>query len=75
LITQTFNNQTGTGNAMAIPLAAELRTKYASDFKHVALSSWNFGFIMSVGQKKIANQGMWVQSEFPAMIGARMLDG
>ena len=46
MITQTFNNETGTGQAMAIPLGMELRSKYGSDFKYVTLCSWNFGFII-----------------------------
>src|SRR6478609_5114448 len=32
-----------TGDAIAIPIGDELRTKYASDFKNVSLASWNFG--------------------------------
>jgi putative ABC transport system permease protein len=75
MITQTFNNQTGTGQAMAIPLGAELRNKYASDFKYVTLTSWNFGFVFGVGEKKLSKSGMWVQPEFPKMMGLKMLDG
>ncbi len=52
MITQTFNNETGTGQAMAIPLAAELRNKYPSDFKYVTLTSWNYGFTSMVAQAK-----------------------
>src|ERR1700759_756041 len=52
-ITQTFNNQKGTGNAMAIPLGLELRNKYGSDFKYVTLCSWNFGFVAKSGEKKL----------------------
>ncbi|HVV56481.1 MAG TPA: ABC transporter permease, partial [Mucilaginibacter sp.] len=74
-ITQTFNEQTGTGQAMAIPLAAELRNKYTSDFKYVALTSWNFSFIMGEGEKKLSSSGMWAQTPFPTMMGLRMLSG
>lgn len=74
-ITQTFNEQTGTGQAMAIPLAAELRNKYASDFKYVALTSWNFSFIMGEGEKKLSSSGMWAQTPFPTMMGLQMLSG
>lgn len=75
MITQTFNNQTGTGQAMAIPLGAELRNKYASDFKYVTLTSWNSGFVLGFGEKKLSKDGMWVQPEFPTMMGLKMLDG
>ncbi|HTI61017.1 ABC transporter permease [Mucilaginibacter sp.] len=75
MITQTFNNETGTGQAMAIPLGAELKNKYASDFKYVTLTSWNFGFILGSGEKKLIKMGMWVQPDFPKMLGLHMLDG
>lgn len=75
MITQTFNNQTGTGQAMAIPLGMELRSKYGSDFKYVTLCSWNFGFIVGAGEKKLSSSGMWVQPEFPVMMGLEKLSG
>src|ERR1700761_9330493 len=75
MITQTFNNETGTGQAMAIPLGWELRNKYASDFKYVTLTSWNFGFVVGAGEKKLSKSGMWVQPEFPVMMGLEKLNG
>jgi len=75
MITQTFNNQTGTGQAMAIPLGWELRNKYTSDFKYVTLTSWNFGFVVGAGEKKLSKSGMWVQPEFPVMMGLEKLNG
>ncbi|MGZ3945989.1 MAG: ABC transporter permease, partial [Mucilaginibacter sp.] len=75
MITQTFNNQTGTGQAMAIPLGMELRSKYGSDFKYVTLCSWNFGFVIGAGEKKLSKSGMWVQPEFPTMMGLEKLNG
>jgi ABC-type antimicrobial peptide transport system permease subunit len=75
MVTQTFNGQTGTGHAIAIPLANELRTKYGSNFKNVTLASWNQGFILSSGEKKISKSGMWVQPAFPGMLGLHMIEG
>ena len=75
MITQTFNNETGTGQAMAIPLGVELRNKYGADFKYVTLTSWNFGFIVGAGEKKLSKSGMWVQPEFPTMMGLEKLSG
>ena len=75
MVTQTFNNETGTGQAMAIPLGMELRNKYGSDFKYVTLTSWNFGFIVGTGEKKLSKSGMWVQPEFPVMMGLEKLSG
>ncbi len=73
--TQTFNGQTGTGEAVAMPLGNELRTKYGSDFKAVSMASWNFGHILGFGEKKISVSGMWVESSFPEMFSLHMLKG
>jgi ABC-type antimicrobial peptide transport system permease subunit len=75
MTTQTFNGETGTGHAISIPLENELRTKYASDFEHVALASWNFGHIIAVGTRQISTRGMSVQAEFPVMLSLKMLKG
>lgn len=75
MTTQTFNGETGTGQAVAMPLGNELRTKYASDFKNVSMASWNFGHILAVGDKKISKEGMWVEPNFPGMFSLRMLKG
>lgn len=75
LTTQTFNGNTGTNHAVSMPLGMELRNKYTSDFKYVTLTSWNFGNILSAGDKKLANLGMWVQPEFPLMLSCQMLQG
>lgn len=75
MTTQTFNGHTGTNHAVSIPLGLELRNKYSSDFKYVTLTSWNFGNILSFGEKKLGNTGMWVQPEFPTMLSCQMLKG
>jgi putative ABC transport system permease protein len=75
MITQTFNNETGTGQAMAIPLGVELRNKYGSDFKYVTLTSWNFTLVMGSGEKKLSKSGMWVQPEFPTMLSLETVNG
>jgi ABC-type antimicrobial peptide transport system permease subunit len=75
MTTQTFNGETGTGQAVAMPLGNELRTKYGSDFKNVSMASWNFGHILAVGDKKISKEGMWVEPNFPAMFSLKMLKG
>ncbi|MDP4214200.1 MAG: ABC transporter permease [Bacteroidota bacterium] len=75
MTTQTFNGETGTGQAVAMPLANELRSKYGSDFKAVSMASWNFGHILAVGDKKISSDGMSVEPAFPAMFSLNMLNG
>ena len=75
MTTQTFIGQTGTGQAVAIPLGAELRNKYGSDFKAVSMSSWNFNHILGVGEKKISTQGLWSEPVFPSMLALNMVGG
>ena len=75
MTTQTFNGETGTGEAVAMPLATELRNKYGSDFKAVSMASWNFGHILGAGEKKISAEGLWVESVFPTMFSVNMLKG
>ena len=64
-----------TGQAVAMPLGEELRTKYASDFKNVSMASWNFGHVLAVGETKITGQGMWVEANFPSMFSLKMIAG
>ncbi len=75
MTTQTFNGETGTGPAVAMPLGIELRNKYGSDFKAVSMASWNFGHILGVGEKKISASGMWAEPVFPTMFSLNMLKG
>jgi putative ABC transport system permease protein len=75
MVTQTFNGQTGTNNAIAIPLADELRSKHGADFKYIALASWNFDHLLAVGDKKITQPGMWAQSDFPKLLAIKMIRG
>jgi ABC-type antimicrobial peptide transport system permease subunit len=75
MTTQTFNDETGTGHAIAIPIAAELRNKYSADFKYVALCSWNFSHILAVGDKKLSAEGMWAEPDFPRILPLKILKG
>lgn len=64
-----------TGPAVCMPIGNELRSKYGSDFKNVSMASWNFGHVLAVGEKKISEQGMWVESNFPTMFSLKILMG
>jgi len=72
--TQTFNGQTATNHAIAIPLALEMQTMYSNNFKHICLASWEFSHVISFGEKKIRKEGMWVQPPFPDMLTLRFLE-
>src|SRR5690348_6016454 len=74
----TFIHNDGTMETMpavCMPIGDELRSKYGSDFKNVSMASWNFGHVLVVGEKKISEQGMWVESNFPSMFSFKMIQG
>jgi putative ABC transport system permease protein len=60
------NGQTQTMADMPYPLADEIRTKYASDFKTVAILSWPTGLLFSYGNVKLGRDG--VRYAEPGMI-------
>src|SRR4029077_15255781 len=75
MVSDNFNGKIETFPDIAIPLGDELRTKYADQFKRVALASQGEDHILAIGDKKIMQSGMWVQPEFPAMFTLKMLKG
>jgi len=72
---QTFNGKTGTGPAMPRPLEFELRENYADHFKHIVMSSWNNSIYLQVGDKSISRRGNFMQSEGPALLDLKILQG
>ena len=75
MITQTRGNDVSTNESTPIPLAATLRTRYAGDFEKVATTSWNSLHILTVGDKKLNKQGMFVEPDMIDILGLRTLDG
>jgi len=75
---QTINGKVGSQVAMPIPLGIMLRDGYTGknkDFKYTVLSSWNFEHILALGDKKITQQGNFMQAEAPEMLSLKMLKG
>lgn len=64
-----------TAQAVSMPIGDELRSKYGSDFKYISMTSWNFNHVLAVGDKKIDEKGMWVESSFPALFSFKMIKG
>ena len=62
--TQTFNGEATTSEAVALPLAAKLRTDYGSAFKRMALVFPSFPHVMAVGDKQVAQPGVWGAAGF-----------
>ncbi|MBO9634013.1 MAG: ABC transporter permease [Chitinophagaceae bacterium] len=72
---QVISGTKATMTAIALPIANELRTKYADDLQAVALASWRSGNFFTVGDKKITSEGMWVEEAFPSMMSMKMVNG
>jgi putative ABC transport system permease protein len=75
MTTQTFNGHTGTGPAVSIPIAGELRTHFAADFKQVTQATWSNIHVLANGDKKLSPEGMNVEPAFPEMLSLKMLQG
>lgn len=69
------NHKMETGRAVCMPIGEELRSKYGSDFKNIAMTSWNFSHVLAVGEKKISENGMWVEAGFPDIFSLKMKEG
>jgi len=72
-IYQTFNNIRGPQTAIPFPLGKEL--KNYSDFKEVAMTSWNFEHIVAVDDNKFTRNGMYVEPNFTKMFSLEMVKG
>jgi putative ABC transport system permease protein len=56
-------------------MAEEIRNNFSSDFKYVIQSTWNFGRILTVGEKKFNKNGMYWEPEVIDMLSIKLLRG
>jgi putative ABC transport system permease protein len=56
-------------------MAEEIRNNYGSDFKYVIQSSWNFGRILTVGDRKFNKSGMYWEPQVLDMFSIKLLQG
>lgn len=56
-------------------MAEEIRNNFGSDFKYVIQSTWNFGRILTVGDKKFNKSGMYWEPEVIDMFSINLLKG
>ena len=75
MISSNFNGQRFSSHALPRPLEQELRTKYGRNFKHIVMSRWNEGHILSAGDKKLSQTGRFMQEGAPEMLSLKMLNG
>src|SRR5580692_7911915 len=67
----TSNGETETWTPVPLPLGAELRKSYGSDFKWVVLSSWTEKHFLTSGDKKITKNGNFFEPGATDMLGLR----
>ena len=79
-IAQVMQHQTGNGqvfsqNAIPFPLGKELRSVYGSNFKYLAMSSWQGDHILTFGETKLSKSGCYMEAEAPKLLSLNMLKG
>ncbi|HKO82306.1 MAG TPA: ABC transporter permease, partial [Chitinophagaceae bacterium] len=72
---QTFNGYKGTGQAIPMPLVAEMKSKYGSNFKYLVMASWQGDRILSVGEKSVSIEGNFMDADAARMLTLKMLKG
>ena len=72
---QSINNQIETWQGEAYPLGDELRNYYGSEFKHVIMSAWTSGRILSSGEKHLKISGNYMEPGVTDMLSLDMILG
>lgn len=70
-----YNGVKGSQTANPYVMAEEIRNNFGSDFKYVLQSTWNFGRILTVGEKKFSKSGMYWEPQVIDMLSLRLLKG
>lgn len=71
----TVNGEIATGMSMPMPMGAELRKSYGSDFKYVLMSSWTETHFLTYGDKKITSEGNFFEPHAPDLLNLHMIEG
>ena len=72
---QTWNGSIGTGPAIPMPLGDELRTTYGSNFKYLAMASWEGEHILGTPDKQINSGGIFMEPDGPKILSLNMISG
>jgi putative ABC transport system permease protein len=75
MVRETVNGNVRVGGVIALPMEAAMEKGYGADFKHIVMSSWNDGHILSIGDKHVAYPGVFIGSGAPDMLSLRMVRG
>ncbi len=71
----TNGSDVSTYPTISIPLVLELRSKYAADFKHLALTRYQEPHILAFGNKKVSETGIYAEPEMPQILSLKMIEG
>jgi putative ABC transport system permease protein len=75
MLNTTANGNVRTSEVVALPMEAELRKSYGSDFKHIVMTAWTEQHTVSVNDKKLSSTGNFMGAEAPDMLSLHMLKG
>ena len=75
MVEQTMENESETGESMAIPVGDALRNNYSDIIKSTSFVSSNNDHVLTIGEKKLTGSGFWAQPGFPGMFTLRMVSG
>ena len=70
-----YNGVRGSQTANPYLMAEEIRNNFGSDFKYVLQSTWNFGRVLTVGEKKFNKSGMYWEPQVIDMLSIKLLKG
>ncbi len=70
-----YNGVKGSQTANPYLMAEEIRNNFGSDFKYVLQSTWNFGRVLTVGDKKFSKSGMYWEPQVLDMLSIKLLRG
>lgn len=70
-----YNGVKGSQTANPYLMAEEIRNNFGSDFKYVLQSTWNFGRVLTVGEKKFSKSGMYWEPQVIDMLSIKLLRG
>ena len=70
-----FGGQGYAGDPIPRPLEFEMRNKYGKYFKNIVMSRWNESHILAIGDKRISQNGRFMQQDAPEMLTLDMVKG
>ncbi len=72
---QTFNNNTGTGPAIPLPLEPALREGFGDNFKHIMMCSWTQSSYVKYKEKSLSRTGNYMQPNAPELLNLEIIKG